>query len=650
MTLSRQLILCGLIILFCLFAGMINFVVKNTEAFLNNELASHSQDTATALGLTLTTIMKNNDVETASRTVDAIWDRGYYKSIVILGPDGSPLVERRQEIKVYGVPEWFIKFFTLKTEPKEAVILDGWQQQGKVKIESNPGFAYQQIWGTFIESLQWFLVTGVLAAILGGILLYIILRPLRAITAQALAICNKQFFVQERLPWTFDLRLVVEAMNNMSKRLKQLFEEQIQISEQLREQAYKDPVSKLGNRRYFDMQFDYILKDKEKGGLGALLLIELKDFKAYNDKHGYQEGDRLLQNVALMVQECCQGIDNALVAHVKGASIIVVLPNKSKETANSLAEKICQQFVEFERKHFSKESEVGSIGIALYNADNNKKDILALADMALRAAQTSGPNQWHCLEEGTGQVQQIYGAQEWREIFEKVIAENSVLLHFQETQMWDGKSGKIYETLMRIKIGENIISAGIFMPMAEQLNQILAMDKLVIQNVVQKILNSKAEYTFSVNVSPSSLEDENFQKWLLEKLKSLGKKVNQLIIELPEYGVVNRIKLVREFFLKISSLGSKTAIDHYGKNFSSFSYLYNLKLNYLKIDGGFIKSLNESEENQFFVRSLVDIAHSLGILVVAESVESEAEYKILQQLKVDGGQGYFIGKPKELEI
>lgn len=648
MTLSRQLMLCGMIILLCLFAGMITFVVKNTQSFLNQQLASHSQDTATALGLTLTTIMKNNDVVTASRTVDAIWDRGYYKSIVIESANGSPIVERHQEIKFYGVPSWFIRHFSLKTEPKEALILDGWQQEGRVKIESNPGFAYQQIWTTFVDSVEWFLITGVLAIVLGGVLLFIILKPLRAITAQAIAICNQQFPVQEKLPWTFDLRLVVEAMNNMSKRLKQLFEEQAEISEQLREHAYKDPVTKLGNRRYFDLQLDYILEDKEKNEIGALLLVELKNFKEYNAKYGYHEGDQLLQNVASVVQECSQKIDNAIVAHAKGASVFVILPNKTKEIAISLANEICQYFNEFLRKNLGHESDVGSVGIALYNASDSKKQIIAQADMALRAAQKEGPNRWHCLE-GV-QPQHVYGAQEWREIFDRVITENRVLLHFQETQMWAKADGKIYETLMRLKLeGDNIISAGVFMPMAEQLNQIMTLDKLVIQNVVQKILNDKKGITFTVNVPSSSLEDENFQRWLIERLKFLGKKANQLMIELPEHAVVNRIELVRGFFSKFAANGGKTSVDHFGKNFNSFSYLYNLKLNYLKIDGSFIKNINESEENQFFVSSLVDIAHSLGIIVIAEAIESEAEYSTLQRLKVDGGQGFFIGKPKELE-
>jgi EAL domain-containing protein (putative c-di-GMP-specific phosphodiesterase class I) len=204
---------------------------------------------------------------------------------------------------------------------------------------------------------------------------------------------------------------------------------------------------------------------------------------------------------------------------------------------------------------------------------------------------------------------------------------------------------------MRIKLSEdNVISAGVFMPMAERLNQITPLDKLVVENIINRIINSNHDYQFSVNISPSSLDDEDFKKWLLEKIKSLGKKSKQFIIELPEYGAISRIEKVRDFFMKFTALGAKTSIDHYGKNFSSFSYLYNLKLNYLKIDGGFIKNIHDNEENQFFIRSLVDIAHSLGIFVIAEAVEIEQEYLSLQQLKVDGVQGYYVGKPTELDI
>ncbi len=648
MTLSRQLMLSGLIILLCLFTGMITFVVKNTQSFLNQQLASHSQDTATALGLTLTTMMKAGDTVTASRAVDAVWDRGFYKTIIIEGPDDKPIVERHQQIKIYGVPQWFIKFLNLQTTEQEALIMDGWQRVGMVKIESNPGFAYQQIWLTFVDSLEWFMMTALFAAVLGGLLLYIILRPLRAITLQATAICNQQFSIQETLPWTIDLRQVVEAMNNMSRRLKQLFEEQAHSSEMLREQVYKDSVTKLGNRLYFDLQFDYLLNDKEKGISGSLLLIELKKFKEYNDKYGYQAADLLLQNVAKAIQEACEKFENAIIAHAKGASYMVILPNKSKEIATDVANDLCKTFNEFQRKSLSKEHEVGAVGVVTFTQNMAKKDILAQADMSLRNAQVKGANQWHY--DDSIQPQQVHGAQEWSTIFASVLSENKILLYFQPTQFFANKNMKVYETLMRMKLSDkDIVSAGIFMPMAERLNQIIPLDKLVIENVIQRLLSTHDENHYSVNLSPSSLDDDDFKKWLLDNTKLLGKKAKHLIIELPEYGVISRIERVREFFLKFSAMGGKTAIDHYGKNFSSFSYLYNLKLNYLKIDGGFIKNIHEQEGNQTFIRSLVDIAHSLGILVIAESVENEKEFTILEKLKVDGAQGYFVGKPTELD-
>lgn len=647
MTLTKQLLLSGMIVLLCLFAGMITYVVRNTQTFLDQQLASHAQDTATALGMSLTLTMKNNDVITANRIVDAVFDRGYYRTIEILNSNGTPIVERHLDVKVADVPEFFIDALPINTQSKEAVIMDGWKKVGKVIIESNPGFAYQQIWLTFIESVKWLLMTGVIAVLLGGGLLYIILRPLRSITKQAAAICNQQFTIQESLPWTLDLRQVVLAMNRMSSRLKNLFEEQAQVSERLREQAYVDPVTHLGNRRYFDMQFEHILNDEEKSDTGILCLIELKQFKEYNDQYGYEAGDTLLKNVAQVVTESIAPYENTISAN-KGASFFIVLPGKSKAVGEEVANLICKRFNDFETKGMSKTKSIGNIGITEFTQKSNQKEILSRADMALRSAQSQGTNTW---SSAVSSQQNVHGALEWGAIFDKAINENNIVLHFQEVQNWRDPNQKIYETLLRLPLENNqLVSAGVFMPMAERLNQIMALDKLVIDNVINRIQTSEAMHIFSVNLSASAFDDEPFKKWLLDRLKSLGKKSSRLIIELPEYGVINRIETIRSFFLKVAELGAKTAIDHYGKNFSSFSYLYNLKCHYLKIDGGFIRGIPKSDENQFFVRSLIDIAHSLDILVIAESVETEQEYQTLQQLKVDGVQGYYVGKPTLIDF
>src|SRR5690606_5801177 len=139
-----------------------------------------------------------------------------------------------------------------------------------------------------------------------------------------------------------------------------LFEEQMQISERLREQAYKEPVTQLGNRRYFDLQLDYLLKNEEKLATAILLLIELKQFKEYNEQYGYEAGDALLKNVAAVVSQSIVPFENAIAAN-KGASFFIILPNVTKVVGEQVADKICLQFKEFEIKGLSKVKEVGNI-------------------------------------------------------------------------------------------------------------------------------------------------------------------------------------------------------------------------------------------------------------------------------------------------
>jgi diguanylate cyclase (GGDEF)-like protein len=652
MTLSRQLMLSGMLLLLILFIGMITYVVKNTEVFVSQQLSSHSQDTATALGVTLTFTMKSNDTVTASRIVDAIWDRGYYSKIEVQSLNGAPIVQRTASIKVFGVPEWFINLIALNTQPEEARIMDGWQQVGKVVVESNPGFAYQQIWLTFTESLKWLLLTSVLAVLMGGMLLYIILKPLRAISDQALAICNQQFPIQKSLPWTIDLRQVVEAMNNMSGRLKKLFEEQAEVSERLREQAYKDPITQLANRRYFDLQLDFLLQDKEKAMDGVLLLVEISGFKEYNEKFGYQEGDRLLVNVAHTIQEISKPYENAIVTHAKGASFFIILSGRAKLVGESIADKICIAFREYSFKNITPIKSIGNVGVALFKPGDQKRDVISRVDMALRGAQSQGENSWHSVDVGS---QQTHTATDWASIFETVLKNNQFVLHFQKTLLWsDNRSDQstLYETLMRIYADDKnaIINAGVFMPMAEQLEQMVSLDQLMIENVINRILKGSESVLYFVNISPSTIDNPVFKKWILDKVQQLGKRINQLAIELPEHAVISRSEKVRTFYREFSNLGGRTSIDHYGKSFSSFSYLFNLKLNYLKIDGGFIRNINTHEENQFLIRSLVEIAHSLDIFIIAESVETEEEFVALKQLNVDGVQGYYVGKPTDMGV
>lgn len=644
MTLSRQLLLSAMLIFLCLFAGMMFYVINNTQTFIDYQLAKHAKDTATSLGLSLSLAMDGNEIDlpTANRIIDAVWDSGYYQKITVVNVDDKVEVERKLKVKVYKVPDWFIQQLNLKTREERAKIQSGWLQKGEIIVQSNPGFAYEQIWNTLMDFLNWLLITALIAMALGSGILFIILRPLRAVTRQANAICNQQF-VEETLPWTIDLRQVVEAMNNMSRRLKRLFEDQAAAAEELREQAYINPVTKLANRRYFDIHFDHLLADDETHG-GVGLLIEVRDFKSYNDKHGYEAGDDLLRQVANQLQLQSAAIENALIAHLGGASFIIIMQAKLIEFGQELAHHLCTAFKEFHGRGLSKELDVAHIGVAAYQTKEGKKTILSKLDMALRHAQNQEPNSAYVLREM--ESSQVHGAQDWAKIFDAVVEQSQLTLVFQKVKLFDEES-VFFEALMRIRWEGELLTAGMFMPMAERLNRIIELDKAMITTLFLQISTRNDKNCYFANISPTSIHNDQFTDWLLEKIKNLGKKATQVIIEVPEYGVITHVEKVRTLFFNANKLGAKTSIEHYGKNLSSFAYLSNMRLNYLKIDGSFIRNIHTHTEHQFLVKSLLEIARSLDVLVIAEAVEVEQEYDMLIALKVDGVQGYYIGKPAE---
>lgn len=639
--------LLGIGILLCIFLGTNYFVIKNTHIFLNHQLASNSQDTATAMGLSLTLLMKNNEVATVQRIVDAIWDRGHYQSIIIQDSNQKVIASKSQQKGVTNIPTWFTEIFKLDSPKKEAVIMDGWQVVGKVIIEGNPAYGYQQIWLTFVDILKWLLLIAFLSIILGGLFLYIILRPLHAITLQAQAICNQQFTIQKDLPFTLDLRVVVKAMNTMSSRLKELFEEQVKKAQQFQAQAYTDPVTNLGNRRYFDLQFTHFLNDEEEAANAVLLIIQFVDFGGYNHKYGYVQSDILLQHAVNLIQSVTKQYTNAIVARNKTSELIILIPGRDLAIGADVASKITEGFSEFYHKNLSKELDVAHIGLTEFRRSESPQTILSRADMSLRSAQSKGPNEWYAYDKL--EPDEIYGEMAWKKIFEEVIEQKKIILYYQEIKFWKSHQPS-YEVLTRIESNNTRISAAIFVPMAQRLHLILSLDKQTIEKIVHQIRHHKSKIQYSLHLPSIALEDELFKAWVLQKLKELGKKAEQLTFQFSENAVVQHLEKVSAFFTNITSLGGLTAIDHCGRNFNVLAYLSKLKVNFIKIDGAYVKGIDSNQENQIFVNSLVNLAHSLGIIVVAKCVETLEEYRMLRQLQVDGMQGHYIGKPTDLDL
>lgn len=653
MTLSKQLVALIVALLLLVFAGTFLISVHNTRDYLEKQLEFHAQDAATSLGLSISPYLAENDIATVTSMTDAIFDRGFYRVIRVEDMQGKPLVDRVLPVQIEGVPEWFIEQLPLTTPVGEAMLMSGWLQSGRVIVKSHPGYAYNQLWQTIVGTLRWFLVSAVIALLVGVLLLRRVLSPLRSVEEQAKAICNREFPILEKLPRTTDMRRIVEAMNRMSGKVRQMLDELERLAAGLRRQAYQHPVTGLANKRFFMDLLAHQVNSSEEFASGALCLVQLKHFKQYNDTHGYKAGDELLQEAARQLEMVARQWQRSQIAHLTGADFAVLVQECSEQEAVELAEQLAAALADLYGTGKLDDPDVGHVGVGYFDGSQTAATLLSEADMALRMAQTKGANGWHLTCSNELGQSQARGALEWREFIGEALERDKIKLQFQPVVTCANKILMHREVLVRIpeKLDSpdqgTLLSAGLFMPQAESLGMTADIDKSVISQVLQLLADPADVSTqYAINISLPSIRLDRFMRWMKEQLEAHRHLAPRLIFELPEYGVVANVEQATAFLELVTSFGAKFSIDHFGRSFGSLAYLRSMKVNYLKIDGSFMRSIEQNSDNQFFVQALAEIAHGLEIEVIAEAIEEESAWALLPSLHVDGAQGYFIGRPE----
>jgi len=653
MTLSRQLVALLAALLLLVFMGTFFISVQNARTYLEVQLESHAQDTATSLGLSISPHMLDDDLVTVARMIDAIFDRGYYQAIRLEDIQGKVLVNRELSIQVKDVPAWFIEYLPLKTPEAEALIMAGWRQAGRILIQSHPGFAYRQLWGNVSEIFGLFLASALFVIGLGLLLLRVVLSPLKAVEWQAESICNREFPILNKLPRTHDLRVIVEAMNRLSAKLQDMLTEHEDLAAKLREQAYQNPVTGLANKNHFLATLNYRLAASEECTYAVLCLVQLCDLQGYNHKHGYAAGDKLLCQMADILRSIAAEIPRHTLAHLSGGNFALLAEDHHIAEGEALGQKLSDALAGLHGNNTLLPVDNGHVGIAYFNGKQDASQLLIEADKALRLAQSKEANSWSLCAPEDAEKESARSASEWRSFIQQALANDQVAVHLQPVYSCPDKKILHHEVLVRLvhdQNAETFLVAGAFMPMAENLGLSAEIDKAVIKQVLLLAEQSDLDFHLAINISPASLQTEGFLDWLEEVIGKHEEHAEKLIFELPEYGAVAMLDKMHDLIKRVNRFGSQVGLDHFGKGFSSFAYLHSLKVSYLKIDGSYLNQIDENTDNQFFIQALTDIAHGLEMKVIAEAIESEVIWKSLQPLNVDGGQGYSLGRPTSWNV
>ncbi len=489
-----------------------------------------------------------------------------------------------------------------------------------------------------------FIATAVLCYGLLGLSLQFVLRPLKHVEEQADAICRKEFPVQDSLPNIPELRNVVMAMNRMVNKVRDMFHHQLELNDRLYEQLNTDSITGLSNRQDFDKRFVASLSEDRVAASGALFLIRAGDLQTLNLEQGRQEGDDYLRRIAQAIADTLvlsEPASNYLLSRHSGADFALFVPSMNEYESQELMDAIYSSFQQLEWHNDEMESVyIGALFIPKLMPDTN---YMALADSALSQAQTEGNSgcYWHKMNRD----ETVLSATEWSAIIKQAIRENGFYFHFQPVwKLVHGQKTLLFNEIMtRMQVDGKDYNAGSFIPMATRFNLLPQVDALVIAELMVglKVLPENV----CVNCSIASIENKEF----IQRLESLLSKnptlAPRFTFELPANGLSFAEKSVRKFAALIKRYGSQLSLHHFGRGNAEFAYLQTLPVDYLKIDRHFISHVVTDADTRFFVRSLVAIANSCDITILAEGVETEEQWQALIDLGLQGGQGYWLGKP-----
>jgi len=644
MTLSRQLITLIFITFLLIFSGTFWISVENTRSYLMLQLATQTQNAADSLGLSLAPHMQRGDVAAMDTMINAVFDSGYYKSLQLANISGKMLIERENTSRIEGVPQWFIKQLNLQTPQAESVITTGWMQSGRLTLVAHPGFAYTKLWETTQQTLLWSSLAFLASLMAILLILRAILRPLKAVEDQALAICEREFPIVDHIPHTRELKRVVLAMNRMSARLQGIIGKLSERAEQMRKEALADTLTGLVNRRAFNAMLEHAIHDREQGGAGSLAVIRISGFADYNRQYGIQAGDDLLVDISKKLSFAAASWHMATVARITGTDFAIILPLTDSIIAHEIGQAISSAINALAST--VGRSELAHTGIALFHDTSSSSEVMADADAALASASLLGGNSFVI----QGKKSEALGNIAWKQLIEQTMHTNSI--HLLAQPVLNLQQQVLYsELLIRIRdqAGEDV-APGVFVSMADRLELNEALDQFVINKATDLIESQKGTLSpLAVNLSPHSIKKTSFNNWLKQHYLQHSGLVGHLLFEISEHGLLQHLEQAKAFIALVHAYRGKVIMEHFGTRLSSFQTLCQLKVDYIKLSGSYTRDIADNSDNRFFLQTVTDIAHGLDIEIIAEQIETAADAEAMQALGINAMQGYYFGEPLPLK-
>jgi len=425
--------------------------------------------------------------------------------------------------------------------------------------------------------------------------------------------------------------------------------EEKKMAAEIAYRATHDSLTGLLNRYEFEQHLESLLVSTEESETHALCFIDLDRFKIVNDTAGHLAGDELLRQLSKEMKKVGRKHDR--LARLGGDEFALVLSHCEQSKAVQVAENLRKCINDFQLIWDEDILKVGSsIGVVAIRKGDKATDILKLADTACYAAKKMGRNRVYQFSEDDKFLSEKSEEHQWLAKIERALAADQFALYAQKIVPLRVEENKPkYEVLLRLIDDELIIPPGFFLPVAERFNVATKIDCWVIEHTLLWFHENPAILdeleSFSINLSGQSLADESLQPFIMNLIDRLKFPVNKLVFEITETSAIHNLSQAQALIMGLQKIGVRFSLDDFGSGLSSFAYLKNLSVEFLKIDGMFVKDIENSPVDKAMVKSINEIGQVMGKKTIAEFVENQQIVDVLQEIGVDYAQGYFYSIP-----
>ncbi len=632
MSMYRQLWLAIILSTLLALAGSLLAATLSARAYLSEQLALKNADNAAALALSLS--QRDPDPALVEVTVAALFDSGHYELIRVTDPLGKILTEKTSPANGIGVPAWFARLLPITAAPGQARITKGWQQFGTVELVSHSRFAYRALWQSVVEMTLALVAAGLVGGWLGSLVLRRLKRPLDAVVDQAKAITERRFITIPE-PDVPELKSLAAAMNTSVARIKSMFEEEAARLEAVRREANCDPLTGLANRNHFLARLRTHLTDEDCSG-GCLVFLRIAGLADINRRLGRGATDDMLARVGRAVAQAAAEAPDGMGARLNGADFALLLPGcrEPRVPAERLSVAISREL-----ETFVGEEPAVFVGAGGWRPGLEAGAVLANVDAALAAAEAAGVGTIVEAEAAAGEVVARSGG-EWSSIIRGALASRRARVGSFPVVRFDGTLiHRECPLRLVLREGDDPLSAARFLPMAERMRLMPELDLVAVSLGLDLLDANPGGPDVAINLSASSIEEASFRRELLARLRDRPQAARRLWLETPEAGVLHHLEAFRVFAATLRECGCRVGIEHFGRQFSRIALIHDLGLDYVKVDAGFIHGLDGNAGNRAFLEGLCAIAHGIGLTVIAEGVETRAEFDVLAGLGFDGATG-----------